>query len=628
MITQNTVVLLERSLRPLCIPFRPYEDCKRGSASSCLALLKRLLFHTSAQVAAQVASRHAGSLNSLSERKVILLAFDILRDLCRFQPPITPEQFMSKSSYGEQKLKILTRLAEHVLVYFEASGAQVGVGGGVLAEGSGSINGSNFVYVSLPPESHSIASLSSRSTSAPILRQSISLGSSGEDGGGGGGGGNVSNNKRASFSSAERRDEDRQEKFTSSSSSYVSPSVQQQQQQQQDRAGSGVAESKSEIVDLGLHELGAIGEDLKLQLFRVLTPHQRNQLTTIFGESEKDSEAKDHDEEQQLEIKTGGKRKGKGVNPKRVGARLRSKPRKDTAAANSSTSVGGVGPEFDSPSRGSYIPFAVDLSLGENSEGGAGISKIATPMQFRSELHRWMTSLVADGKVASELAAAASLPLPLPLPLPSPMPMPVQHPTAIPPQAPSTAPTPARSRFSASGPTSSKPSPAQRRSTFFVTSNEDDDDDEDDDDGDDDDENVGSQHPFAQPPSSPATPSYRASLSLSAVALSASTPRDPRLSVSIEPPQPPSHLPQQFQFGDLLLQRLEKRLSENLNARIAAAVEVAVTAVERRYQDYLLQLSRGIDDHLNLLGSRIAACEKVNIKREREKEDLRWQYRV
>jgi len=622
MITQNTVVLLERSLRPLCIPFRPYEDCKRGSASSCLALLKRLLFHTSAQVAAQVASRHAGSLNSLSERKIILLAFDILRDLCRFQPPITPEQFMSKSSYGEQKLKILTRLAEHVLVYFEASGAQVGVGGEVLAAGSGSINGSNFVYVSLPPESHSIASLSSHSFPAPILRQSISLGSSGEDGGGSGGGGNVNNNKRASFSisSAERRDEDRQENFTSSSSSYVSPSAQQQQQQQQqqqDRAGSGVAESKSEIVDLGLHELGAIGEDLKLQLFRVLTPHQRNQLTTIFGESEKDSEA-----EQQLEIKTGGKRKGKGVNPKRVGARLRSKPRKDTAAANSSTSVGGVGPEFDSPSRGSYIPFAVDLSLGENSEGGAGISKIATPMQFRSELHRWMTSLVTDGKVASEMAASASLPLPLPLP--SPMPMPVQHPTAIPPQAPSTAPTPARTRSSASGPTSSKPSPAQRRSTFFVTSNEDEDDDEDDDDGDDDDENVGSQHPFAQPPSSPATPSYRASLSLSAVALSASTPRDPRLSVSIEPPQPPSHLPQQFQFGDVLLQRLEKRLSENLNARIAAAVEVAVTAVERRYQDYLLQLSRGIDDHLNLLGSRIAACEKVNIKREREKEDLRW----
>ena len=104
MITQNTVVLLERALRPLGVPLKPYEECKRGAAGACMSLLKRLLFHTSSQVASQVAARHAGSLNSLSDRKVVLLAFDILRELSRFSPPLTPEQFMSKSSYGEQKI--------------------------------------------------------------------------------------------------------------------------------------------------------------------------------------------------------------------------------------------------------------------------------------------------------------------------------------------------------------------------------------------------------------------------------------------------------------------------------------------------------------------------------------------
>lgn len=129
---QNTITLLDRALRSVGVPLRKYEEVKRGEAQACLALLRRLLFFTSREVAAQAAVRagppqaptptpsapsssssssapsssssaHLHSLNGLSDRRIVLLAFDLLRDVCRFSPPLTPEQFMSKS-YADKKV--------------------------------------------------------------------------------------------------------------------------------------------------------------------------------------------------------------------------------------------------------------------------------------------------------------------------------------------------------------------------------------------------------------------------------------------------------------------------------------------------------------------------------------------
>lgn len=137
---QNTITILDRALRSVGVPLRKYEEVKRGEAQACLALLRRLLFFTSREVAAQTAVRagppqaptpgpssssatpsapsssssssscaHAHSLNGLSDRRIVLLAFDLLRDVCRFSPPLTPEQFMSKS-YADKKVGCHTRL--------------------------------------------------------------------------------------------------------------------------------------------------------------------------------------------------------------------------------------------------------------------------------------------------------------------------------------------------------------------------------------------------------------------------------------------------------------------------------------------------------------------------------------
>lgn len=126
---QNTITLLDRALRAVGIPLRKYEEVKRGEAQACLALLRRLLFFTSREVAAQAAVR-AGppqalaqttsgpaasaqlqlqqqqphSLNGMSDRRIVLLAFDLLRDVCRFSPVLTPEQFLSKS-YADKKVR-------------------------------------------------------------------------------------------------------------------------------------------------------------------------------------------------------------------------------------------------------------------------------------------------------------------------------------------------------------------------------------------------------------------------------------------------------------------------------------------------------------------------------------------
>jgi len=349
-----------------------------------------------------------------------------------------------------------------------------------------------------------------------------------------------------------------------------------------------------EIADQGLHELGVIGEELKLQLLRVLSPHQKNQLSSILGQgngieaSEKDTDGQDQDQdedgaEQSDDCKKvgNGRRKGsKGTNSKRAGNRLRQKPRKDSAISSSSVASVDANPA-NSSYKSSYIPFA-DLSFGGHFAGPSHSQFTG----FRSDLSSWMKNLLSSDKVNTSMSTISTPPV-----------------AKAPPQSPAISVAgPANSHARRTSP--SKPTINSRRGTFFFTSNED----EEDEDGDEEEEEEEEEdeEEGESPEMKNINDEFRRDVERDSQAI--------HLNRQIQHNHPTHH------FGDALLQRLEKRLADNLETRIAESVKVCGDRIEKKYQNYLVQLAEEMDQRLNVLTSRICAVEniqKIDILEER-----------
>ena len=112
---KNSLGCLERSLRQLSIQLERelYEDVKQGEVSSCLLLLRELLYNTSASVTNElVLVRSCPS--TCSDRKLVLVALDILRERARVTPQISAEQFLNKRSLGEHRILLLYHIAHYV----------------------------------------------------------------------------------------------------------------------------------------------------------------------------------------------------------------------------------------------------------------------------------------------------------------------------------------------------------------------------------------------------------------------------------------------------------------------------------------------------------------------------------
>eukprot|EP01039_Chlorochromonas_danica_P007120 gene7120-7873_t len=103
---------LERALRKLSIiVIDDFDEIKRGNPLPIVALMRKLLFSTSTVVMKQLLLR--GCASHISDRKVVVSAFDLLRDTLRHSSPISVDQFFSMG-FANHKLQLLTKLAEYV----------------------------------------------------------------------------------------------------------------------------------------------------------------------------------------------------------------------------------------------------------------------------------------------------------------------------------------------------------------------------------------------------------------------------------------------------------------------------------------------------------------------------------
>lgn len=85
---------LERALRKLSIiVIDDFDEIKRGNPLPVVALMRKLLFSTSTVVMKQLLLR--GCASHISDRKVVVSAFDLLRDTLRHSSPISVDQFFS-----------------------------------------------------------------------------------------------------------------------------------------------------------------------------------------------------------------------------------------------------------------------------------------------------------------------------------------------------------------------------------------------------------------------------------------------------------------------------------------------------------------------------------------------------
>jgi len=103
---------LDRSLKRLqIILVDDFEEIKRGSPAPTVALIRKLLFNTSTIVMKYMLLR--GCPSHVSDKKVVISLFDLLRETVKFSPSITIDQFFS-TGFGQHKIQILTRLADYV----------------------------------------------------------------------------------------------------------------------------------------------------------------------------------------------------------------------------------------------------------------------------------------------------------------------------------------------------------------------------------------------------------------------------------------------------------------------------------------------------------------------------------
>jgi len=107
-----------RSMRACGIQTNDMLDCLAvGSPAGFVTLIRRLL-GSSRTAISQASAR--GVLPSSHGRKVLVAAYDLLRELAHFRPAITVEQFLRRGMFAEHKLHVLTALAEHLREYGSA----------------------------------------------------------------------------------------------------------------------------------------------------------------------------------------------------------------------------------------------------------------------------------------------------------------------------------------------------------------------------------------------------------------------------------------------------------------------------------------------------------------------------
>lgn len=89
--------LMDRAVKRLCINIvDDFEELKRGTPRPMVALLRKLLFYTSTLVMKQMLLR--GCPSHVSDKKVVIATFDLLREQMKFSPTITIDQFFSQVS--------------------------------------------------------------------------------------------------------------------------------------------------------------------------------------------------------------------------------------------------------------------------------------------------------------------------------------------------------------------------------------------------------------------------------------------------------------------------------------------------------------------------------------------------
>ena len=112
---KNSLSRALRALRAADVPFADVlADLKAGHPAAYITLIRRLL-SSSRTAISQATARSI--VPGAPDRKVVVGTFDLLRDLSKFRPAITVEQFMSRDMYIPHKLVILATLADHVQQY-------------------------------------------------------------------------------------------------------------------------------------------------------------------------------------------------------------------------------------------------------------------------------------------------------------------------------------------------------------------------------------------------------------------------------------------------------------------------------------------------------------------------------
>lgn len=85
---------LDRGLKRLGIVLvDDFEEVKKGVAAPIVALVRKLLFNTSTIVMKYMLLR--GCPSHVSDKKVVIALFDLLRETVKYSPPISIDQFFT-----------------------------------------------------------------------------------------------------------------------------------------------------------------------------------------------------------------------------------------------------------------------------------------------------------------------------------------------------------------------------------------------------------------------------------------------------------------------------------------------------------------------------------------------------
>ena len=85
---------LERALRKISIVLvDDYEEIKKGMPGPTISLMRKLIFNTSTIVMKNMLLR--GVASHVTDKKLVIAAFDLLRETIKHSPGITVDQFFS-----------------------------------------------------------------------------------------------------------------------------------------------------------------------------------------------------------------------------------------------------------------------------------------------------------------------------------------------------------------------------------------------------------------------------------------------------------------------------------------------------------------------------------------------------